>query len=314
MTQRVNPASLVVLAAGVGSRFGGAKQLEPFGPGGETLLEMNVYDAALAGVERVVVVTSRALLPAIERVLERLPSAVSTRAVVQGERVEPDGPIRERPWGTAHAVLAAGIPDGPAIVANADDLYGRAALGALAGTLDALPERPGPRVSPPPAAPAGMVPSAFVCGYRLDRTLSAAGGVSRGVCRADSGGRLRSIEEVVELRRADGRIVGRDSGGRETEFRPDTVVSMNLWALGRKWWPRLAARLDGFAEEAGEDPHAEFRLPDAVQAEIAAGALVRVVPTSADWVGVTYAADVPWVRSEVARRFSEGQYPSPLFQ
>ncbi len=305
--------TLIVLAAGAGSRFGGAKQLEPFGPGGETLLELNAFDAVVAGVERVVVVTSVPLLPSIERVLRRLPERISGFARVQPSEAVPGGPVRERPWGTAHAVLAAGTPPGPAIIANADDLYGleafAAVVRAVSGGTDAQFEDP-PRRPPGSTRGAGI---AVVAGYRLDRTLSEAGGVSRGVCRVNPSGGLTSIEEVSDLRAVEGRIMGRDGSGRESAYSPDALVSMNLWGLDPSWWPLLSGRLREFLERVGGDTTAEFRLPEAIADEVASGALVGVVPTDADWVGVTYARDAEWVRHEVTRRFTEGRYPSPLF-
>ena len=304
------PPTLIVLAAGLGSRFGGAKQVEPFGPGGETLLELNTYDALTAGVERIVVVTRHALAEAVERVLDRLPGHLDREMRFQDdEPLAATAPPRTHPWGTAHAVLAAGAPETAALVVNADDLYGRDAMSAVVEAMGTWASNP---------------PLAVLAGYRLDRTLSPHGGVSRGVCRVHPDGTLARIDEVRDLRRGDegvAGIAGSDGSGRMSTYSGDTVVSLNLWGLDASCWPRLARGFERFRGDVsagpGGDParvqDGEFRLPDAIQEEVVAGAVVRVARTDARWVGVTHAADRQPASRAIGKLFEEGHYPSPLF-
>ena len=294
------PPTLVVLAAGLGSRFGGPKQVVGFGPSGETLLELNLYDAVSVGVRQVVLVTRRELDAQVGDLLRRLPTWLATDVRYQDEEpMARRAPARARPWGTAHAVLAAGPTPGGALVLNADDLYGQSAMAAVLA------------VSAQPIAPR---PLAVMAGYRLDRTLSAHGGVSRGICELAADGTLARITEVGDLRRVGKGIMGNDESGRTRRFAGSAMVSLNLWALDEGCRDRLEARFAVFLSRHGEDEHAEFRLPDFVRDEIAAGARVRVAPTDAEWIGVTHADDTAPARTAVQRFFDEGRYPSPLFQ
>ena len=174
--------TLIVLAAGLGSRFGGPKQIEPFGPGGETLMELNIHDAITEGVRGIVVVTRAPLAARIGKLLERLPPVVHREVVLQEfEAGAQAHAARQRPWGTAHAVLAAGAPEGAALVANADDLYGRQAFRDVVRALSRSAQA-----------------SAVLAAYRLDRTLTPHGGVSRGICHLDARGVLAKIVEVSD--------------------------------------------------------------------------------------------------------------------
>jgi MobA-like NTP transferase protein len=289
--------ALVILAAGVGSRFGGPKQIESVGPGGATLLDYSVYDARRAGFGTIVVVTRPELAAAFDRinatvVLQRLDD------VPAGESVPA---ARAKPWGTGHAVLAAAPQvDGPFVVVNADDVYGAGAFRAAAEFL---------------ATPRAEQPDAFAnIAYALRDTLSAAGGVNRAVCRADGDGWLETVEEVVNIRHlGDGAYEGTDPHGRSVRLAGDALVSMNLWAFT----PAVFALLRrGFAEFLRQDAAggSEFLISHAIRDAVRRDeARVRLLGTDARWLGVTYPDDRPRVEAALRRMVAAGEYPERLW-
>ena len=206
------------------------------------------------------------------------------------------GPVRERPWGTGHAVLAArGAVDGPFGVVNADDFYGRTAFLQLAGVL----------------GDEGPANRHHLVAYRLAETLSASGTVSRGVCTAGPDGTLLSIEENLAIARDhSGRIVSGQSGA---VLAADTPVSMNLWGLRPSIFEELQTGWERFHRSAAGDPKAEFQLPTQIDLAVAAGrASVQLELTDARWIGVTYPDDIVDVRRRIADLVAAGEYPSPL--
>ncbi len=289
---------LVVLAAGMGSRFGGVKQLDPVGPSGETVMDYAVYDAVRAGVERVVFVIRRELDEAFHaQIGSRYTGAVSVAYAFQelgslpGGRAVPEG--RTKPWGTGQAVLAAAdVVGGSFIVINADDFYGRRAYEGLAERL-AVSHAPG---------------SYAMVAFPLVNTLSEYGSVSRGVCDVVDG-RLRSVVEHTGLTPdADG--VKDVSGVR---FSGDELVSMNFWGLQPDVFGRLEAQFAQFLDERGGDPKAELYLPAVIDRLVAEGSATVDVLTSPDqWFGMTYAADRSAVAARLADLVAAGEYPSPL--
>ncbi len=285
--------SLVVLAAGLGSRFGGTKQLAAVGPDGEAILDFTIADARRAGFEDIVLVIRRDIEEMVTEHLARVHGpGLSVELVHQDEF----GPPRAKPWGTGHAVLAVrGTVSEPFAVVNADDFYGAAAFERLAASL---------RTDAPPTRHT-------IVTYELARTLSASGTVSRGVCRADEHGMLRSIVENLAIERvADGRIVSHDSGD---ELSPTTPVSMNLWGLRPSILDELDDAWHRFVAEHGEDPKAEFQLPTVISAAVQAGrASVVMERTDAAWMGVTYPDDLAEVQRQVTRLVVDGVYPTPL--
>jgi hypothetical protein len=307
--------SLLVMAAGMGSRYGGLKQVEPFGPGGETLLDYSVFDALRAGFGQVVFIIRRDFENVFrERVGARFEKRIAVEYVFQelarlpGGRTPP--PTREKPWGTGHAVwCAAGACDGPFVAINADDFYGRDAFAQMAAYF--AREKTGNSTEEKPARFA-------MAGYRLADTLSEHGTVSRGVCRVDARGKLVAIEEVSGIAAAaDGGGGGRvraAADGSERALAPDTIVSMNCWGFSPAIFPLLERGLADFLDARGGDPKAEFYLPSAVAAAIDAHeAGVEVLPVRATWFGVTHRDDKPRVVEALGKLVAGGEYPGRLW-
>lgn len=303
--------TLLVMAAGMGSRFGGLKQVEPVGPDGETLLDYSVFDAVRAGFGRVVFVIRKDFETLFrERIGARFSGRIEVAFVFQELDKLPEGVAivgkREKPWGTGHAVWCAREEvHGPFAVINADDFYGRAAFEALAAFL-----------SDETSSNANKTHQVFaMVGYRLADTLSEHGTVSRGVCATGSNGRLERIEEVTAISAAPdgaGRVKLED--GHERLLPPDTIVSMNCWGFTTGVFPLLDENLAGFLKAEGSNPKAEFHLPAAIeQAVQRAEIVVRVLPVKASWFGVTHPADKPRVVESVARLISAGDYPRSLW-
>ena len=277
--------TLVVMAAGIGRRFGGDKQLVEVGPNGEAFLDYAIVAAVRAGASKVVLVVRSGIEAALRghvgsrhQALQR--AGIDFAYVCQDEH----GPARAKPWGTAQAVLVAGGEvSGPFVVCNADDYYGPAALRALAAAAAELQDD-----------------EACLCGYGLGRTLSATGTVSRGVCQV-SGDRLVGIVEHHGVaRRADGTIA---AAAPAMELTDETIVSMNLWAFPRAALDWIGDSFERFLAEHRSDPDSECLLPTIVAERMAARALsVRVVSTSEPWIGVTNPDDLESARAALAGR------------
>ena len=278
--------TLVVMAAGRGSRFGGMKQVAEIGPSGEALLDYAVYDARRSGFDEVVFVVSAASTEAVEaHVREGCGRHVEARFVLQ----KSDG--RTKPWGTGHAVLTACAEiDGPFAVVNADDFYGPSSFELLG---DALPTGP----------------DHVLIAFRLDESLSDNGGVSRGVCAVEDGV-LTSITELHEIERTGGTIRSREG----VDLDGSELISANLWGFQPSFRRPLAEEFDRFVLDHGDDPDAEFRIGDAVDRLGDYGdERVRVVPTTERFLGVTFAEDVPKVQGDIAAMIDAGRYPSRLW-
>lgn len=289
---------LVVLAAGMGSRFGGVKQLDRVGPSGETVMDYAVYDAVRAGVDRVVFVIRRDLEEAFHRQIGiRYTGQVDVAYAFQeldalpGGRRVPEG--RTKPWGTGHAVLcAADLVDGPFVVINADDFYGRRAYADLVSHLAG-----------------GSTPGAYaMVAFTLANTLSEHGSVSRGICQVEDG-RLVGVREHVGLAR-DGEHVADAQGAR---FSGDELVSMNFWGLRPDVFGHLEDQFGAFLDTHAEDPKAELYLPAVVDHLVTSGTVTVDVLASPDsWFGMTYADDAAAVSQRLAALVAAGEYPSPL--
>jgi hypothetical protein len=286
--------TLLVLSAGMGSRYGGLKQIDPVGPSGETVLDYAVFDAVRAGFGRVLFVIRREFESEFRAaVTDKYSGRIEVGFVFQSIDSLPDGfsvPAgREKPWGTGHAVWCArDAVKGPFAVINADDFYGAGSFARLSAFLSDASD-----------AQFAMV------GFRLANTLSENGTVSRGICRERKGW-LVSIVEERAITAAD---VG--AGGR---FAGDEVVSMNFWGFTPALFGGLDAALCAFLAAAGSDLKAEFYLPDAVSGLIGQGAAsVRVLASDDSWFGITYKEDRQHVAGAIASLVRAGAYPARLF-
>lgn len=297
--------SLVVLAAGIGSRYGGLKQLDRVGPGGATLPEYAAFDAHRAGFDRVVLVVRTGMVPALREALgDRIAGRVPVAYAEQDDRLPRPfrpAPGRTKPWGTGHATLAAApLLDGPFAVINADDFYGSGSYRLLASFL----RRPQP----------GPVPEFAIVGFPLATTLSPDGPVSRGVCTVDDSGFLLSIREVLKIERDGESARGLDGSGTWQPIPGQTPVSLNFWGFTPALVPALESGFRRFLEEEVRSPSAEFFLPSAVQSLVDRGAArVRVLEGGGPWAGLTYPGDRPRLVALLASLTEQGQYPRDLW-
>lgn len=302
--------TLLVLAAGMSSRYGGqSKQTDAMGPHGETLLDYSVFDAKRAGFGRVVFIIRRDGEAVFrERVVARLEPQLPVSLVYQDPADLPGGfaaPAgRVKPWGTGQAVLAARHEiQEPFCVINADDFYGREAFAAMADFL---------RSHPP--APGGPLPLAM-CGYELRRTLSEHGKVARGLCTTRPDGLLRSVEELTDIYQTASGAENRPPGETARPLTGRETVSMNLWGFFPGVFAGFTAGLVEFLHTRLHDPTAEFYIPLAVDRFLQAGtATCAVLPTAAQWFGVTYQDDKPRVQAALAAIVASGAYPAPLWK
>lgn len=296
--------TLVLLAAGVGRRFGGLKQLEPFGPHGETILEYTIHDAIRAGAGRAVLVvrpeTEAEFRQTVGRRLERVADvAYVHQSLDEGSRMASGSAQRVKPWGTAHALLCATqAVEGPFVAANADDFYG---AGAIANAVAFLK----------PGSEANAGDHALI-GYRLRDTLPGTGRVSRAVCTQDHG-QLTDLAEIPQIWRVGDDIIAVDTAGRRRSLSGDEWVSMNLWAFRPGVNTLLRAAFDRFLHEHAASSDAEFQIPVVIRDLVHAGlARVRVIPWTGPWCGVTNRDDLHGVRAHIFDLTVAGAYPSPL--
>lgn len=315
MTPHDKPA-LLVLAAGMGSRYGGLKQLDPMGPAGETLLDYSVFDALRAGFGKVVFVIRKDFAPEFRaRIGARYETRVEVAYAFQELDRLPAGftvPAgREKPWGTTHAIWCAREAlNGPFAAVNADDFYGAEAYGKMVGFL-----RDAPAGAAGAAGVAGAAAPTFaMMGYRLGGTLSEHGTVARAVCVVGGGGYLERIEELLALEKTAAGARQQAADGTVREFTGAEPVSMNFWGFTPAVFPLLESRLSAFLRAGGGSPKAECYIPVAVGELVAGGqARVRVLPTDSVWFGVTYRDDKPRVTELLGQLVGAGQYPAPLW-
>ena len=299
---------LVVMAAGMGSRYGGLKQIDPVGARGEAILDYSLYDAYRAGFETAVIIIKEAIredfMQTVGKRLENCPMEIRY-AYQEKEKLPagfsvPEG--REKPWGTGHAVLCAAeqIDGAPFAVINADDYYGRSAYETIYTYLS------------------GAAAGADYCmvGYLLGNTVTDNGSVARGVCVVDEKGELADITERTRIEKYDGGIHFTEDGEAWTDLPADTVVSMNMWGFTPDFLGHLERQFPGFLKEQvpGNPMKAEFLLPRCVDALLKGGVAAAKVLRSADkWYGVTYAADKPVVVAALAELTRQGKYPNGLW-
>lgn len=301
---RVNAGEpiLVVLAAGMGSRYGGLKQIDPVGPHDATLLDYSIFDAARAGFGRIVFVIRHDIEEAFVQNVGAKYDGVDIEVAYAFQELDdlPEGfrcpRGREKPWGTGHATLAArDLLDAPFAVVNADDFYGRRAFELLAEHLRS-----------------GSDEYAMV-GFVLRDTLSSHGTVTRGVCRTD-GGYLQTIEELGGIARNGAGAVCPDPAGGSRQLSGDETVSMNFWGFPIEVLPRLQSGFVEFLDGRLDDPKAEYLLPHRIDGLIGSGAArVRVLPGGGPWFGVTYKEDRDGVRRSIRALIDAGDYPERLW-
>ena len=293
--------TLLLMAAGSGSRYGKLKQFDDLGPNGEFLMEFAMYDAIKNGFDHIVVITKKDNVSFLkEHLEERLPSTVRLDVLAQEITDLPQGVIfdgeRPKPWGTAHAVWTArNVIDSPFCVINADDFYGQSAYANAAKFIQEYPQED----------------HYALVGYTLKDTLSEHGSVSRGVCMTD-GDNLISVDERLKLTQEGAKVVDADSG---MEYTGDELASMNFWVCR----PSIFSVIENEFREFLEDEHmiktSELYIPKTVQNLLQAGeAKVKVVPSKDNWFGVTYASDREVAVASLQQKTDEGQYVSPLWQ
>lgn len=293
---------LVILAAGMGHRFGGLKQVQPVGPAGELIIEYSICDALRAGFDRLVLVIRQDLEADFRATIgRRIESRIEVQYVFQeldkvGASELPRGNLRTKPWGTGHAVLAAhAAVTRPFAVINADDFYGAAGYAALAAHFAASKEY-------------AMV------GYPLQQTLSEHGTVSRGLCTTDEAGRLQRITEISRIAKTAHGAKYTEADGLVHLLSGAELVSMNFWGFTPAVFPQLARLFAEFLATHGDDPAAEFYLPTAISAlkeHHETG--VTLLRSSDAWFGLTYREDLAAAQAAVASLVTAGKYPSPLW-
>ena len=307
--------TLLVLAAGMGSRYGGLKQMDGLGPNGETIIDYSIYDAVQAGFGKVVYIVRGYFLEQFKETVARKYSNVKCCDGTPLEFVfvtqELDkiparftlNPERQKPWGTAHAVLmAADVIKEPFVVINGDDYYGKESF-RIAGDWCRAHE--------------GSEGVYAIVGFELDHTLSESGGVSRGICHYDAEQHLTDVVEHLNIQKdADGVVRGDNSvTGAHVDLRGSDLCSMNMWGFTPDYFAKSGAIFETFLEQNLMELKKEFYIPYAIDCMIKAGsAKCDVLSTPSHWFGVTYKEDRPAVVAKFAELAREGVYPTPLYK
>ena len=300
---------LVIMAAGMGSRYGGLKQLDPVGNHGQVILDYSIYDARRAGFETVVFVIKPEIEEDFKRCIgERVSRSMDVRYAYQLKEDLPEGysvpEERQKPWGTAHAALAArNVVDGPFAVINADDYYGPEAFREIYNYLAAHED--------------GDVYEYVMVGYLLKNTVTENGTVARGVCEETADHYLSQITERTKIEQGPPLRFTEDDGQTWTELPEDTIVSLNMWGFTRSFLDEAWKRFPAFLDRArAENPaKAEYFLPSVVSQLIGEGkARVKVLRSGDKWYGVTYREDKPAVVNAIAGKTKSGLYPDRLWE
>jgi NDP-sugar pyrophosphorylase family protein len=296
--------TLLILAAGMASRYGSMKQIQSFGPGGETIVDYSIYDAIRAGFTKVVFIIRKEFVDDFKEIFEpKLSGKVAVDYVFQdlnaftdGYRVPAD---RTKPWGTAHAVLCAkGAIDEPFAVINADDFYGR---DAFKKAYEFLTTDVADKVY-------------AIIGYDLLKTLSDNGTVNRGVCQVDDKGNLSAIAERINIARKNGKIIC-DDNQEPKELPVSSSVSMNFWCFSPSIFPYSEKLFNEFLGKNLNNPKSEFFIPIVADEFInSGGGVIKVIPTSSQWFGVTYKEDAPGVKASLDALVAAGEYPHSLWK
>ena len=297
--------TLFVLAAGMGSRYGGLKQLDPLGPNGETIMDYSIYDAMKSGFGKVVFVIRKDFEDDFRnKILSKYEGHIPVEVVFQSTDALPEGfscpADRTKPWGTNHAVLMGkDVIKEPFAVINADDFYGRDAFEVMAKELMGERDKKG---------------DYCMVGFRVGNPMTENGSVARGVCETKDGLLSSIVERTAISYDKNHDIVFNDENGVERHLEPNTPVSMNLWGFTPDYFDYSEREFVKFLEKDINTPKAEFFIPLVVDTLINSGeATVKVLDTDSKWFGVTYAADRPGVVAKFAELHDNGTYPSKLF-
>ena len=301
--------ALVIMAAGIGSRFGGGiKQLAKLGPHGEIIIDYSIHDALKAGFTKIIFIIRRDIEADFREVIgDRIAKIANVQYAYQALDDLPAGfsvpEGRKKPWGTGHAILAArDLIDCPFAVINADDFYGAEGFQKVHDYLvNDMDER-------------GNVMDLCMAGYILGNTLSENGAVTRGVCEVNDDSNLKSVNETFEIRKENGLVVGQDGNGEPVKLTEDAIVSMNMWGLTPRFVKALEERFPAFLRNAQGNLKAEYLLPQVIGDLVQEGnATVKVLPTNDRWFGVTYAEDRESVERSLQELHNKGVYGDTLF-
>ena len=298
--------TLLILAAGIGSRYGGLKQLDQIGPTGETIIDYSIYDAIIAGFGKVIFIIKERIEDDFKEIfVERLKDKIAIDYVFQETWMVPEGITipdnRSKPWGTGHAVMMAdGKIDGPFAVINGDDFYGRGAFETLAAYYkDWTPARSN---------------DYCMVGYPVDKTLSEFGAVSRGVCQSDEDFLLAEVVERTQIERIGTRIVYKNEKGQDVNIEENAIVSMNFWGFTPSFFGYLNRGFETFIEQNAGNLKAEFYIPSVVNDLIKTKtASVRLLQCDEKWFGMTYKEDRESVVKSIRQLVKTGVYPGNLW-
>ncbi|MDD4515118.1 nucleotidyltransferase [Massilibacteroides sp.] len=297
--------TLFVLAAGMGSRYGGLKQLDGLGPNGETIMDYSIFDAIRGGFGKLVFVIRKSFEQDFrEKIISKYQDHIQVELVFQDLDSLPEGFTcpegREKPWGTNHAVLMGKeVIHEPFAVINADDFYGKDSFAVLGKQLTAM---------------TGTENDYCMVGYRVGNTLSESGSVARGVCETNGEGYLTGVVERTAIERIDGKIQFVDENGQKVVLEENTPVSMNMWGFTPDYFKHSEASFVNFLNANKENLKSEFFIPLTVNELITSGkSTVKVLDTTSKWFGVTYADDRQGVVDKIQALIDAGEYPNKLF-
>ena len=298
--------TLLILAAGIGSRYGGMKQIDKVGPSGEAIIDYSVYDAIRTGFGKIVFVIRKEIEKDVREFFEhKLAGKIKMEFVYQELNMIPEGykypSERVKPWGTAHAVwVAAKAIKEPFVAINADDFYGHESYRMIAEYLT-------------PNSPADSANFCMI-GYQIRHTLSDYGSVSRGVCESDDQSFLKAVVERTEIFRKDGKIAFRDEHGRDVTLSADSLVSMNIWGFTPVIFDYIGKQFKDFFRENVSSIKAELYIPKIVNDVIKSGkGNVKILPAKDKWFGVTYKEDKQFAVQNIRKLIDKGIYPENLW-
>ncbi len=297
-------STLVIMAAGMASRYGSMKQIQQFGPGGETIMDYSIYDAIKAGFQKVVFIIREDFAEDFKNIFEpKLKGRIETEYVYQEmDKFLTDHEVpanRTKPWGTSHAILCASeVVKEPFAVINADDFYGHDSFKKAFSFLQNNCKED----------------VYAIIGYELAKTLSEHGSVSRGVAEVDKDNNLVAINERLKIYRENGRIVSEEPDGSKQVLPEDAKASMNFWCFHPSIFSFLQEGFNTFLNENIDNPKAEYLIPFSADQFIKKGlGVIKVIPTSSQWFGVTYKEDAPIVEKNLNELVQKGEYPASLW-